>query len=310
MSRAIPLIALRTFVEVCKVGSMKRAADHLCVSPAAISQQIKGLEDQIGKRLFERDAKGIQLTASGRGLFEELTDTFDVIEKAWSSAALKQPRKTRLAISTTSTIASSWLIPALGDFKARCPTIDISIQICNGLSDLKHGHVDIAIQREMAASAENHATRLWSSYLIPVCSPELLAKQRTIESPQDCLTYPLLQDTERNYWKVWMNAFGVSNRKMIAGSSYGDESLLISAACAGQGIALVNNVFASEALRSRRLVQVTNATSELKFDYFVYCAKERREEWAIVEFMKWAEQQAGKTAKRSRPDAEGLIKVA
>ena len=70
MSRAIPLIALRTFVEVCKAGSMKRAADQLCVSPAAISQQIKGLEDQIGRRLFERDAKGIQLTPSGRSLFD------------------------------------------------------------------------------------------------------------------------------------------------------------------------------------------------------------------------------------------------
>lgn len=295
MSRAIPLIALRTFVEVCKVGSMKRAADHLCVSPAAISQQIKGLEDQIGKRLFERDAKGIQLTASGRSLFDELSDTFDVIEKAWSGAAHKQPRQTRLVISTTSTIASSWLIPALSDFKERCPTIEISIQICNGLSDLKHGHVDISIQREMANSPDNHATRLWSSYLIPVCSPTLLTQQRTIESPQDCLTYPLLQDTERNYWKVWMNAFGMGNRKMIQGSSYGDESLLISAACAGQGIALVNSVFASEALQSKRLVQVTHATSELKFDYFVYCAKERREEWAIVEFMKWAVQQAGKS---------------
>ena len=89
----------------------------------------------------------------------------------------------------------------------------------------------------------------------------------------------------------------MGNRKMIQGSSYGDESLLISAACAGQGIALVNSVFASEALQSKRLVQVTHATSELKFDYFVYCAKERREEWAIVEFMKWAVQQAGKCAR-------------
>ncbi|WP_268798756.1 LysR substrate-binding domain-containing protein [Pseudomonas huanghezhanensis] len=296
MSRAIPLIALRTFVEVCKVGSMKRAADHLCVSPAAVSQQIKGLEDQIGRRLFERDAKGIQLTANGRTLFEELSDTFDVIEKAWSGASLKPLRQTRLAISTTSTIASAWLIPALGDFKERYPNIEISIQICNGLSDLKHGHVDISIQREMTSSPDNHATRLWSSYLIPVCSPKLLAKQRSIETPQDCLTFPLLQDTERNYWKVWMNAFGMGKRKIIQGSSYGDESLLISAACAGQGIALVNNVFACEALKSKRLVQVLDATSDLKFDYFVYCPKERREEWAIDAFMKWAVQQAGKSA--------------
>lgn len=291
------MIALRTFVEVCKVGSMKRAADHLCVTPAAVSQQIKHLEEQIGKRLFERDAKGIQLTASASDLFKELSDTFDVIEKAWSGASYKQSRQTRLVIGTTSTIASSWLIPALENFKQRCPRIEISIQICNGVADLKHGHVDISIQRELTASSENHATRLWSSYLIPVCSPNLLARQRRIETPQDCLSFPLLQDTERNYWKVWMNAFGMSNRKVIHGSSYGDESLLISAACAGQGIALVNNVFANEALQSKRLVQVTHATDDLKFDYFVYCAKERREEWAIVEFMKWAVQQAGQTAK-------------
>jgi len=310
MSRAIPLIALRTFVEVCKAGSMKRAADQLCVSPAAISQQIKGLEDQIGRRLFERDAKGIQLTPSGRSLFDELAGTFDVIEKAWSRAALKAPRQTRLVISTTSTIASSWLIPALSSFKERCPNVEISIQICNGLSELKHGHVDICIQRETAACCDNHATHLWSSYLIPVCSPHLLSTQRNIESPQDCLTFPLLQDTERNYWKVWMNAFGMSNRKMIQGSSYGDESLLISAACAGQGIALVNSVFASEALQSKRLVQVTNATAELKFDYFVYCAKERREEWAIAEFMKWAVQQAGKTAKGQAREIESAGQVA
>lgn len=101
MSRAIPLIALRTFVEVCKVGNMKRAADHPCVSPAAISQQIKGPEDQIGRHLFERDAKGIPLTPSGRSLFDELSNTFEVIEKAWSGAARKQTRQTRLVISTT-----------------------------------------------------------------------------------------------------------------------------------------------------------------------------------------------------------------
>jgi len=289
---------------------MKRAADHLCVSPAAISQQIKGLEDQFGKRLFERDAKGIQLTSSGRSLLDELSDTFNVIEKAWSGAALKQPRQTRLVISTTSTIASSWLIPALGEFNERCPTIEISIQICSGLSDLKHGHVDISIQREMAANPDNHAARLWSSYLIPVCSPDLLAKRSNIESPQDCLTYPLLQSTECNHWKVWMNAFGMGHRKIIQGSSYGDESLLISAACAGQGIALVSNIFAYEALRTKRLVQVMNSTGELKFDYFVYCAKERREEWAIVEFMKWAVQQAGKTAVSHLQEMDGAHRVA
>jgi len=85
---------------------------------------------------------------------------------------------------------------------------------------------------------------------------------------------------------------------------------LISAACAGQGIALVSNVFASEALRSKRLVQVTNSTCELKFDYFVYCAKERREEWAIVEFMKWAVQQASKTAKGHHRELASAHKVA
>lgn len=292
MSRAIPMIALRTFVEVCKFGSMKRAAEHLCVSPGAISQQIKGLEDQTGRRLFERDAKGIQLTEAGRVLYEELFDTFDVIENAWNRAARKTPRRTRLVIGTTSTIASAWLIPRLGEFQARYPNIEITIQICSGLSDLKHGHVDISIQREMVTSPDNHATHLWSSWLVPVCSPSLLGDRAQPHTPQDCLAYPLLQHTERNHWKAWLNAFGMKDSAVIAGSSYGDESLLISAACAGQGIALVNNVFASRELQSRRLVQVMDATDELRLDYYIYCNRERREEWAIGAFMQWALQQA------------------
>ncbi|UTY58947.1 LysR substrate-binding domain-containing protein [Massilia sp. erpn] len=297
MSRAIPMVALRTFVKVCRYGSMKRAGESLCISLGAVSQQIKGLESRIGKRLFQRDVHGLQLTSSGLALYEKLAEPMDGIEGCWAAVSGELPGRARLVLSTTSSVASSWLIPRLADFHARWPDIEVSVEVSARLADLRHGHVDVALMYDQGDYAGHSVTPLWYSRLIPVCSPALLVNGPRIEQPQDCLAYPLLQDSDRLNWKLWLGARGCIDKRALRGTSFCDESLLIGAACAGQGIALVSDVLVAREVATGKLVQAIDVAWPAK-GYHLVIARERIDEWAIRAFRDWMVQHATDAAHR------------
>jgi LysR family glycine cleavage system transcriptional activator len=267
---------------------MKRAAESLCVSPAAISQQVKRLEDRIGYRLFLRGIKGLELTLAGLTLYEKLEGALETIESAWFELSEKPVRHTRLVLNTTTSIANSWLIPRLANFNSKWPEIEISIEITAQRVDLRQGHVDVALIHGFGDYREYSATSLWCSRFIPVCSPRLLQHAQRIYSPEDCLNFPLLQDGDRMNWKLWLKALGINDKRAVRGTSFCDESLLIGASCAGHGIALVSDVLIAQELASTRLVQVINTPNPKQLTCYLVSAKERADEWAITAFRKWA----------------------
>ncbi|RZF24147.1 LysR family transcriptional regulator [Paraburkholderia sp. UYCP14C] len=291
MSNLPPLSALHTFIEVGKSGSMKRAAELLCVSPGAVSQQIKALEDRMRVRLFERAHRELHLSDAGRSLFEQLSRAFEEIHHAWENTHAPTSRITKLTISTTASFANSWLAPRIGGFTKQWPNIEINIETSPRLIDLRRDFVDVAIRHGLGDYPQHAVTKLWTPAMVPVCSPGLLGSGPAVLEPVDCLQYPLLQDADRADWALWLRAQGIENASARRGSSFCDDALLIKAAVAGQGIALVSDVHASAEIANGRLVRLLRTPWPTNFAYYLVTNEDRSEEWKIAAFRKWMLEQ-------------------
>ncbi|MGU7770160.1 LysR substrate-binding domain-containing protein [Burkholderia sp. MR1-5-21] len=291
MSKSLPLSALHTFIEVGRCGSMKRAADVLCVSPGAVSQQIAKLEDRLMVRLFTRTSREVELTASGRALFEQLLPKFDEIEAIWSNGMATDLRVVRLTISTTASFADAWLVPRLGHFNALHPDIEIAVDSSPRLLDLRRDYVDIAIRHGLGTYPGHAVFKIWTPELLPVCSPRLLSPDRPIAGPQDCLGYPLLQDADRADWTLWLKAFGIEDKRAQRGTSFTDDSLLVKAAISGQGIALVRDVYVHDEIAAGHLVRALDLPWPTQFAYYVVCSDQRADEWKIDAFRTWIQRE-------------------
>lgn len=183
MSRSVPLSALQVFMEVCKQGSMKLAADRLSVTPGAVSQQVKSLEERMGMPLFSRAHRRLELTPPGERLKAQLAASFAAIETVWGDYECSRRRATRLSINTTAAFASAWLIPRLGHFLARWPTIDVDVSSSPDEPDLRRTGIDVAI-RERPSNYPGHQSQpLWTLATLAIAAPELCAARATSRRP-------------------------------------------------------------------------------------------------------------------------------
>jgi LysR family glycine cleavage system transcriptional activator len=287
MAKSLPLAALHTFVEVARCGSMKQAADLLCISPGAVSQHVRNLEDRLAVRLFERNGREIELTSTGRALFDQLASGFKEIEAAWSNIHGANRQVIRLTVTTTASFANTWLVPRLGSFKAEYPEIETTIETRAQLVDLRRDYVDIAIRHGLDSYLGHASFRIWTPELWPVCSPRLLDPAKRIEHPLDCLLYPLLQDSDRADWTLWLRAHGIEDPRAQRGASFSEDALLIKAAISAQGIALVRDIYARDEIAAGRLVRVLDRPWPTEFSYYVVCSETRQDEWKITAFRDW-----------------------
>ncbi|WP_414447257.1 LysR substrate-binding domain-containing protein [Burkholderia sp. 22PA0099] len=290
MSSSLPLAALHTFVEVVRAGSMKQAAEALCVSPGAVSQQIRNLEERLAMPLFVRGARELTPTDAARAFYARIAPQFLEIGGAWDALRGEPGRGARLNVTTTASFAGNWLIPRLAAFQAAYPELDIEIDSGAALVDLRRGHADIAIRHGLGDYPGHAVWPLWAPELWPVCSPALLDSSRPVHEPADCLAYPLLQDADRADWTLWLRAFGTEDARASRGTRYSDDTLLIRAALSGQGIALVRDVYARDDVAAGRLVRVIERPWPTRFAYYAVCDAARRDEWKIVAFREWLQQ--------------------
>lgn len=291
MTAVLPLLALRAFTEVGRCGSVKAAAQSMGVSPGAVSQQIRILEDRVGFSLFVRSPRGIKLTQRAEQVHETLLVSFDNIDKSLRSLKAMR-RERRVAISTTPTFAASWLIPRLLTFYQRFPHIELSVEASNQLVDLKHGNIDIALRHGLGCYAGLNSLRLVAPRLIPVASPALLASGPKIEHVRDCLCFPLLQEADRLDWHLWLQAQGIDDEaRARRGPSYEDDFLLARAAVTGQGIALVPEFCVEEELRDGKLLKALDHPWPARFAYYAVTLPEAQQRDEIQAVLQWLVQQ-------------------
>lgn len=233
MNPVIPLLALRVFTEIGRCGSVRQAASALGVSAGAVSQQLRLLEERAGMQLFHRTRNGMELTEAGKQVYPELVQAFDQLTTAMEKLDGVKSRRT-LTINSEPGFAASWLVPRLGKFNARFPDIDVRVEASLRLANLQRDGVDIAIRHGLGKYPGLHSDYMLSPVMIPVASPTLLHKGVAINKPEDCLAYPLLQDSTRSDWRLWFEALGITPKPACEkGMVFDDDFLLLRAAEAG-----------------------------------------------------------------------------
>lgn len=264
----IPLPLLHTFVTVTRCGSMKAAAETLAVTPGAVSQRIRELEDRFSRRLFTRTRTGVEPTKAGRTLFSKIDQAFRTIEAVQAKAPRRSGSK-RLVVNTVPSFATTWLVPRLGNFSRKHPDIEITVETDTRLIDPRNEPVDLMIRHGLGKYPGLKCVWLMAPDLVVVASPKLIGSGGPIRSPADCLAYPLLQDPDRKDWPLWFEAHGVMAENAGNGSAFSDDHLLVRAAVAGQGLALVRDIYAADDIAAGRLVKVLDIRWPTEFAYYL-----------------------------------------
>ena len=287
MSTSLPFLALRTFVEVGQRGSIKAAAEALHVTSGAVSQQVRLLEERLGTPLFIREKNGLRLTAAGVSVHPALRQAFEQMQRTVDSllAANALPSVT---VSTVATFAAAWLVPRLGRFNQRHPEIEVRVEATSALVDMRRDRIDVALRHGLGDYPGLNITRLMAPVLVPVACPDLVFTGTALNAPEDCLNYPLLHDGDRADWLLWLAAHGVAeDPRAERGSAFEDDFLLIRAAEAGQGLALVPLEHAQVEIASGRLIQVLDKPWPARFAYYVLTKPEALQRPEVKAFVDW-----------------------
>jgi LysR family glycine cleavage system transcriptional activator len=249
MARSLPpLGGLRAFEAAARHGSFVVAAAELGVTPGAISQQVKGLEQHLGIALFERRPQSLTLTAAGRLYAAPLTDAFEAIALATRRLAGAQ-RRTAVTVSMPALFAVGWLLPRLERFHATHPAIELRLRSSSREAQPGTDGVDAAIRHGRAGWGAASCIYLFNDALVPVCSPSY----GPTRLPPLAGHTLLVAETAPDAWPDWRTAAGVedeSARTLVLG----DDGLVIQAALNGLGVGLVDRRLAGEPLRDGRLV--------------------------------------------------------
>ena len=285
-----PLNALRAFEAAARHLSFTRAADELAVTQAAISHQIRGLEDRLGVVLFRRAPRKLSLTDAGRELLSPIREAFDGIEAAVARAR-RDDGAGPLTVSVVPSFASKWLVPRLGRFRLRYPDIDIRISAEARLTRFDEG-VDVAIRAGRGQWPGLVVERFLTEELFPVCSPLLLAGPVPLVQPVDLGRHNLLHDDFETDWRMWLDAAGVEGVDWRRGTRFSESALVIQAAIEGQGVALARSALAAEDLKAGRLVRPFKIDLSSDYAYWIVCPPSHRDRAKVKALRDWLKSEA------------------
>jgi len=281
---------LQTFVAVARAGKMKQAAHELALTPGAVSQRIRQLEEAAGYRLFTRNPNGVELSAAGERMFAALAEPLRAIEAVDHELGGQSSR--RVTVSTMPSFAATWLVPRLATFAGRHPDIEIAVEAGVRPVDLKREPIDLAVRHGLGKYPGLEATWLIAPELIVVASPDLLKYRAPLKRPADCLAFPLVHDFNRQDWPLWFEAHGVAAPHGKKGSAFSENHLIVRAAVAGQGLALVRDIYADHDLRSKKLVKALTVNWPVQFAYYAVTTSEALKKPAVRRFRDWLVEEA------------------
>jgi LysR family glycine cleavage system transcriptional activator len=300
--RLPPLNSLRAFEVVSRHESFRAAAKELHVTAAAVSQQVKALEDHLGRKLLRRRSGGYSLTADALAGLKELRDGFEQLSLAVET--MRSGGQRVLTVSAVPSLAAEWLVPRLHRFREQYPGLDILLHAAEELVDLEHSRVDLGVRYGSGNYPGLISDRLFVDEIFPVYSPGMLGGGAPLKKPSDLRGQSLIHTDwtpERGRWPGWTEwalAAGVSGVDVSKGPRFSDGALAIQAAVTGQGVALGSKALTLEHLAAGRLVRPFKLSLVTDFAYYVVCARSRADEPGIVAFRRWliAEAQSSSAA--------------
>ncbi len=289
-----PLNALRAFEAAARHLSFSKAAEELGVTPAAVSHQIKGLEDILGVVLFRRLTRALVLTEAAQGALPALREGFAKLAEA--NERLRARRDSGvLTVSVGPSFAAKWLVPRLENFQRAAPGLDLRLDANDLLVDLNRGEVDVAVRYGRGDYPGLRADCLFDERFAPVCAPGLMAGPHPLRQPGDLRHHTLLhldwrmEDPTAPNWRMWLLAAGVGGIDATKGPRFNMESVLVQAAISGQGVALASHALVQDDLAQGRLVKPfkLSVSDRGGFCYYVVSAKARAEEAKVAAFRDW-----------------------
>lgn len=294
-----PLNALRAFEAAARHLSLTRAAQELHVTAGALSHQIRGLEDLLGLKLFERRVRSIALTPAGKLLYPGLQTGFARIQEAVAGLGPVGDQRV-LVISTPPGFTAKWLAPRLYRFASAHPDIDVRVSSSFGYANFTTDGIDVALRNLPLDAAPDPALlieRLAEISLVPVCSPRLSAAHGPFAGPAALARVPLIHDDtlarrpEVPTWADWFRAAGVQGVDVSRGLRFNSTDHALDAAGEGAGVLLAHDLLAYDELRTGRLVIPVARTVSTGRGYYFVCPKSRSERPQVQAFRTWVKQE-------------------
>jgi LysR family transcriptional regulator, glycine cleavage system transcriptional activator len=306
-----PLNALRAFEATARHLSFSKAADELHVTPAALSHQIRGLEDLLGLKLFVRRARSIELTEAARLIHPGIRTGFESMRAAIDQ--LDQDRRDRvLVVSSTPGLTAKWLVPRLYRFLEKHPDIDTRITASVGYANFTSDGVDIGIRLTSGAHPDLYVEKLSDEWLLPLCSPRLLEADPPLRRPADLPRFNLIQIDLPGVvptWADWMELAGIDGIDTRRGLRLNVADHALDAASEGAGVVLGYKLVASHDIGLGRLVAPFGPEIPLPGrSYFFVCPKGQEKRPAIKAFRDWVFAEIGETQALLKRVTEGLEK--
>lgn len=294
----LPLNALRAFDAAARHMSFKLAADDLSVTPAAISQQIRSLEDFLGVELFRRTNRSLVLTETAqlslaplKQAFEYMEEAVDILTDAKSSNVLK--------VSVSPSFASKWLVPRIANFYARRPDAVVKIEATLHVTDFMVEDTDLAIRYGNGKYENVYIEEILRETIFPVCAPDVVQGGEPCKTACEVLKHTLIhddsfvEDDSAPNWSMWLKAAGVAMPDGVPALHFNNNALAIEAAAAGRGIALARSVIAEEDLKAGRLVKPFGEGVPVDFAHYIVCPEEKLKNELVQEFTDWLREETG-----------------
>jgi len=284
--RLPPLNSLKCFEAAGRLLSFTQAAQELNVTQAAVSHQIKVIEEFLGIDLFIRYPRRLALTEQGKALLPEVMEAFDKV-----SSAVRALQKTQsshvISVRLAPSFAAKWLSPRLKYFWQQYPGIDLQLYHAHPSVDFNREDIDIAVTYGKGDWPGVVSEPLLSLDFFPVCTPAFLSNDKPLTDINNLKYYTLLHDADYQIWGAWFKLAGLQDIETRRGTIIDDTNVLVQAAVDGQGVALGSTTFVDDLLESGRLVKPFDITLQNDSAYHVVCPKSHLEKPAVKAFRDW-----------------------
>ena len=288
MRRYLPTFtALQCFEASARHLNFTHAAKELNLTQSAVSHQVRNLEKFLGVDMFQRVGKKLVLTPDGERYAKDVAQSMDVLEACTLSVMTQSKPGNVLNLGTFPTFGSLWLIPKLADFAKKHPQIQLNLETRTDTFDIHDGHLDMAILFGNGTWPHAVAEKIAEESVIAVCTPHLI-DGKTDLTPADVQNYPLLRLKSRaSAWLEWMAAQKITSKNFVSGPCFEQFNMLIRAAHAGLGVALLPTIFVKEELNSGELIAPFGEAIKSEDAYYLVSPQRKSGDANIQKFTDW-----------------------
>jgi LysR family glycine cleavage system transcriptional activator len=283
-----PLAAIRAFEAAARLSSFTRAAEELAMTQAAVSYQIKVLEDRVGQPLFTRKARQVELTETGRALAAGASEALRILAESYEQA--RTGGQGTLSISTIPTFAANWLALRLGSFQVAHPAIAVRLETSDRVVDLAQDNIDVGIRTGGKGEWPGLVShRLFMADFTPMLSPSLAATIGGVREPADLLRLPIV-DAGDPWWAMWFDLAGFDARENLAArtrSQLNSQAFEGRAAVAGVGVGILTRELFTAELDNGSLIQPFDIVGNDGHAYWLVYQQARRNVPKIRAFRDW-----------------------